>query len=188
MILTVTLNAALDRTLVAPGFATGKSWTVERGLELAGGKGLNVARALKSLGCEALALGFAGGLNGARMRQALSAEGLSHSLTEIVDESRICTAIVDPEIGAATEVNEAGPTISRVEIDAFLAIFHEALPSADLVCLSGSLPLGVPEDFYAHLIHVARRANVACILDSRGAALRIGLGAHRIGRKGERWL
>jgi tagatose 6-phosphate kinase len=177
MIVTVTLNAALDRTLVAPGFTLGTSRTVAHGLSLAGGKGLNVARALRALGCPVLALGFVGGLTGERMRRALADEGLQHALTAIEGESRTCTAIVDPEIGAATEINEPGPTIRPGEVVAFLASFIDALPRARLVCLCGSLPTGVSDDFYAGLIERAREAGVPCILDSRGAALRHGMRA-----------
>lgn len=173
-IVTCTLNAALDRTLVAPGFAPGHSWTAATVLAQGGGKGLNVSRALRSLGCAILALGFAGGHVGALMRRALEDEGLPHELTPIARESRICTAIVDPDSGVATEVNEAGPVIDADETAAFLACFGRALARARLVVLSGSLPAGVREDFYAVLITRARAAGVPCFLDSRGAALRAG--------------
>jgi 1-phosphofructokinase family hexose kinase len=177
MIVTVTLNAALDRTLVVPGFALGASRSVDHGLNLAGGKGLNVARALCALGCPALALGFAGGLTGERVRRSLADEGLPHALTSIEDESRTCTAIVDSDSGVATEINEPGPTVQPREIDAFLASFQRALPDADLVCLSGSLPVGIAADFYAVLLERAREAGVPCTLDSRGPALRHGMRA-----------
>lgn len=174
MIVTVTLNAALDRTLVAPGFRPGHSSTAERGLSLGGGKGLNVARALLSLGAPVLGLGFAGGLVGEQMRRSLHDEGLPHELIPIARESRICTAIVDPESGMATEVNEAGPTIAEEEQRAFVAAYDRALARAQIVTLSGSLPDGLPVDFYASLIERARSASVPCLLDTRGAALPAG--------------
>ncbi|MDB5076156.1 MAG: tagatose-6-phosphate kinase [Chloroflexi bacterium] len=177
MIVTVTLNAALDRTLVAPDFTLGTSRSVEHGLNLGGGKGLNVARALHSLQCPVLALGFAGGLTGAQIQRSLEAEGLPHQLTTIRGESRTCTAIVDPARSLATEINEPGPPIESDEIAAFLASFDRAVRTARLVCLSGSLPAGMPADYYATLIAHAREAGVPCFLDSRGAALRAGIHA-----------
>jgi 1-phosphofructokinase family hexose kinase len=177
MIVTVALNAALDRTLVAPNFQIGRSRTAERSLSLGGGKGMNVARALFSLGVPVLGLGFAGGLVGAQMRRSLQEEGLPHELIPIAGESRICTAIVDPPTGTATEVNEIGPAIAEDEQQALVAAFHRALPRAMLVALSGSLPPGVPSTFYASLIELARDAGVPCVLDTRGDALRAGVGA-----------
>ncbi|HVA92489.1 MAG TPA: PfkB family carbohydrate kinase, partial [Chloroflexota bacterium] len=115
MIITVTLNAALDRTLVASGFTVGRSLTVAPAHVQAGGKGINVARALRALGAPCHALGFAGGFTGAMMRHALAAEGLAHELIPIDAESRTCTAIVDPDRGVATEVNESGPAIAAAE-------------------------------------------------------------------------
>jgi len=177
VILTVTMNAALDRTLVAPGFALGQSRTVDVALTLGGGKGLNVTRALLGLGHDVLALGLAGGVTGEAIRIALDLEGVNHKLTEIGGNSRTCTAIVDPETGIASEINEPGPWIGERELDAFLNTFRRQVGEARLVALSGSLPAGVPANFYAALIEIARRAGVPCALDSSGPALREGLAA-----------
>ncbi len=177
MIVTVTLNAALDRTLVATGFEPGQSRTADRALLLGGGKGLNVTRALRGLQCEVLALGMAGGTTGALIRRGLDEEGIPHDLTPIRGESRTCTAIIDPERGVTTEINEPGPTLEEFELATFLERFDQALARARLVVLSGSLPAGAPDDVYAWLIEVARRFEIPCLLDSRGAALREGLQA-----------
>jgi tagatose 6-phosphate kinase len=177
MIVTVTLNAALDRTLVAPGFEPGQSRTADRALLLGGGKGLNVTRALRGLGCEVLALGLAGGTTGTLIRRGLDEEDIPHDLTPIRGESRTCTAIIDPERGVTTEINEPGPTVEAFELATFLERFDQALARARLVVLSGSLPAGVPDDVYARLIGVARRFEIPCLLDSRGGALREGLKA-----------
>ena len=177
MIITVTPNAALDRTLVASGFAIGESRTVERALILGGGKGINVARALHGLGQPVLALGFVGGRTGELIRAALDAEGLPHELTPIGAESRTCTAIIDPTSGSATEVNEPGAAVTGSEQAAFLDRFDRALDDAQLVALSGSLPPGLPDDFYATLIDHARAAGVPCLLDTSGRALAAGIAA-----------
>lgn len=177
MIVTVTLNAALDRTLVAPGFTIGSSRTAEAGLNLAGGKGLNAARALHCLGLPVRALGFAGGLAGEQMRRALDAEGMPYLLVPIRRESRTCTAIVDPGTGSATEINEPGPRIEPDEQTAFLAAFDAALSDAWIVALSGSVPPGLSDDFYTTLIARAREKGVPCLLDTRNAPLREGVRA-----------
>lgn len=177
MIITVTPNAALDRTLVASGFAIGESRTVERALILGGGKGINVARALQGLGQPVLALGFAGGRTGRLIRAALDAEGLAYDLTAIAAESRTCTAIIDPSSGSATEVNEPGAAVTRREQDAFLDRFDHALGDAQLVALSGSLPPGLQDNFYATLIDRARAAGIPCLLDTSGRALPPGIAA-----------
>jgi tagatose 6-phosphate kinase len=177
VIVTVTLNGALDRTLLAPQFRLGATQLATESLALAGGKGMNVARALTCQGVPVLVLGFAGGLVGEQMRLSLDQEGLPYDLTPISRESRICTAIIDPETGTATEVNEQGPAISEEEQHAFLSTFGRALLRARLVVLSGSLPAGLPDDFYAQLIARARSAGVPCLLDTRGAPLRAGVHA-----------
>ena len=172
MIVTITMNAALDRTLVAPSFRIGESRDADSVLVLGGGKGLNVARALRALGAPVLALGCAGGTVGDQIRRVLDKEGLLHDLTSIAAESRVCTAIVDPVAGLATEVNEAGPMISESEASEFLERYDRALRMARLVVVSGSLPAGLPERFYGMLAARARAAGVPLLLDSRGAGLR----------------
>lgn len=177
MIITVTPNTALDRTLVAPGFALGESRSVERGLSLGGGKGINAARALRGLDQTVLALGFAGGGTGNLIRVALDVEGLPYDLIHIAAESRTCTAIIDPISGSATEVNEPGATVTAREQAVFLDRFARALAGAQLVILSGSLPPGIPDNFYATLIEHARALGVPCLLDTSGRALASGVAA-----------
>ncbi|MGH2346904.1 MAG: PfkB family carbohydrate kinase, partial [Chloroflexota bacterium] len=138
MIVTITLNAALDRTLVAPGFTLGQSRTVDRALSLGGGKGLNVARALHGLSCAVLALGLAGGETGAAIRRVLAEEGIPSDLTQIREESRTCTAIIDPLSGLSTEINEPGPRVAEDELAPFLDRFQRVLSDASLIALSGS--------------------------------------------------
>jgi tagatose 6-phosphate kinase len=177
MIITVTANTALDRTLLAPDFRVGRSQTATKSESQAGGKGINVARALLALHVPALALGFRGGAIGELIEQSLVQEGLPHVLTPIQAQSRICTAIVDPTSGTATEVNDPGPEISAWEIEQFTMHFDQAVPTARLVVLSGSLPPTLPARFYADFIERARQHGVPCILDAKGAALRLGLEA-----------
>ena len=111
MILTVTLNAALDRTVTVPNFQLGHRHRASSVLTLAGGKGINVARALKRLDVPVIATGLAGGRTGTRVVEELTAEGILNDLVRIADESRTSTAVVDPTSGTQTEINEWGPAV-----------------------------------------------------------------------------
>ena len=96
MIVTVTLNAAIDRTLTVPNFQPGHRHRASAGLTLAGGKGINVARALKRLEVPVVATGLAGGRTGTRIVEELTNEAILNDFVRIADESRTSTAVVDP--------------------------------------------------------------------------------------------
>src|SRR5437660_7019248 len=111
MIVTVTMNAAIDRTLTVPNFQRGQRHRASQGLTLAGGKGINIARALKRLGAPVVATGLAGGKTGTRIVEELTAEAILNDFVRIEDESRTSTAIVDPTSGSYTEALEGGPHV-----------------------------------------------------------------------------
>ena len=113
MIVTVTLNAALDRSLTVPIFKLGHRHRASSVLALAGGKGINVARALKRLDVPVVATGLAGGRTGTRIVEELTEEAILNDFVRIRDESRTSTAVVDPTSGTYTEINEWGPKVSR---------------------------------------------------------------------------
>src|ERR671937_2275220 len=96
MIVTVTLNAAIDRTLTVPNFQRGQRHRASSGLALAGGKGINVARALKALRVPVVATGLVGGRTGTRIVEELTAEAFLNDFVRIDGESRTSTAVVDP--------------------------------------------------------------------------------------------
>src|SRR5918912_3906241 len=116
MIVTVTLNAALDRTLTVPNFQRGQRHRASLGLTLAGGKGINIARALKRLGVPVVATGLAGGATGTRIIEALTAEAILNDFVRIDGESRTSTAVVDPTAPTYTEINEWGPAVQADEL------------------------------------------------------------------------
>src|SRR5256885_11999660 len=120
MIVTVTLNAALDRTLTVPDFKRGQRHRASGGLTLAGGKGINVARALKRLDVPVVATGLAGGLTGTRIVEELTAEAILNDFVRIGDESRTSTAVVDPTASSYTEINEWGPHVEDEELEMLL--------------------------------------------------------------------
>ncbi len=175
MIVTVTLNAAIDRTLTVPNLQLGQRHRASAGLTLAGGKGINVARALKRLGVPVVATGLAGGRTGTRIVEELTGEAILNDFVRIGDESRTSTAVVDPTVGTYTEINEWGPHVSPEELETLLEKVHYLARGADFVVLAGSLPRGVDAAFYGELIRDLNRRQVLTVLDSEGEPLRLGL-------------
>src|SRR5438874_11909982 len=115
MILTVTLNAAIGRTVAVANCRLGRRHRAGEARTVAGGKGVNVARALKLLGRPVIATGLAGGATGARILELLAGEAILNDLTRIAGESRTNLAVIDPPSGEPTEVNERGPEVTPPE-------------------------------------------------------------------------
>jgi 1-phosphofructokinase family hexose kinase len=174
VIVTVTLNAAVDRTLTVPNFQRGQRHRASEGLTLAGGKGINIARALKRLGVPVIATGLAGGATGMRIVEELTAEAILNDFVRIEDDSRTSTAIVDPTGGSYTEVNEWGPDVGREELEILVEKLAYLSRAGDYVIFAGSLPRGVEASFYGSAIRDLNRRGVLTVLDSEGEALRLG--------------
>ena len=177
MIVTVTLNAAIDRTLTVPNFQRGQRHRASASLSLPGGKGINVARALKTLGVPVVATGFAGGAAGDRVIEALTSESILNDFLRIEGESRTSTAVVDPTGETYTEINEWGPAIQESELTLLLDKLHYLTQGAELVVFAGSLPRDVRDDFYAEAIHDLARRHVPAALDCDKEPLRLGVEA-----------
>jgi 1-phosphofructokinase family hexose kinase len=177
VIVTVTLNAALDRTLTVPNFQLGQRHRASQGLTLAGGKGINVARALKRLDVPVVATGLAGGRTGTRIVEELTSEAILNDFVRIADESRTSTAVVDPTAATYTEINEWGPQVTSEELDILLDKISYLARGADMVVFAGTLPRAVDESFYAEAIRDLSRRNVRAVLDSEGSPLRLGVEA-----------
>jgi 1-phosphofructokinase/tagatose 6-phosphate kinase len=177
VIVTVTVNAALDRTLTVPVFQIGYRHRSSEVLTLAGGKGINVARALKLLDVPVVATGLAGGRTGTRIIEELTSEAILNDLVRISGESRTSTAVVDPTSGTYTEINEWGPEVTATELETLMEKLHYLARGADFVVLSGSLPRKVPTSFYADAIRDLARRDVRVVLDSEGEPLRFGVDA-----------
>jgi tagatose 6-phosphate kinase len=176
VILTVTLNMALDVTYHVDGFVRGQTRRVREVGRRAGGKGVNVARVLQGLGHEAIVTGLAGGFTGAAARAELKTAGLRDELVEIAGDSRMTVTVVDRE-GRATGFSEPGPVVLREEWEAARSRCSELIDSASVVVLSGSLPPGLPASAYAQLIHRANGVGVPIVLDAQGEALALGAAA-----------
>ena len=180
MIVTVTLNAAIDRTLTVPNFQLGHRHRASQGLTLAGGKGINVARALKRLDVPVVATGLAGGRTGTRIVEELTSEAILNDFVRIADESRTSSAVVDPTAGTYTEINEWGPHVEPDELAMLLEKISYLARGADMVVFAGTLPRGVEDSFYAEAIRDLNRRNVPAVLDSEGPPLRLGVEAEAV--------
>ena len=141
---------------------------------MAGGKGVNVARALKTLGMPVIATGVAGGPTGTRIIEQLTEEAILNDFVRIREESRMSTAVVDPTTGEQTEINERGPAVSEAELDLFVDKLLYLAKGANVCVFSGSLPRGVPADLYARLIAEINKLGCVTVLDAEGEALRVG--------------
>ncbi len=177
MILTVTLNAAIDRTVAVPNFRLGRRHRAVESRTVAGGKGVNVARALKLLGRPVVATGLAGGPTGARILELLTEESILNDFTTIGGESRTNLAIIDPTSGEQTEVNERGPEVGADEVEQFVEELLYLAQGASLCILAGTLPPGVDSTLYARLVGELRRLGVHALLDTEGEPMRLGLRA-----------
>ena len=177
MILTVTLNAAIDRTLTVPNFQLGQRHRASQGLTLAGGKGINVARALKALDVPVVATGLVGGRTGTRIVEELTAEAILNDFLRIGAESRTSTAVVDPTGLTYTEINEWGPQVAPEELQMMREKIRYLSRGAETCVFSGTLPRGVGDEFYGESIRELNRRGVRTVLDAEGQPLRLGLDA-----------
>ena len=177
MIITVTLNAALDKTLEVPIFTLGRRHRTVDQETMPGGKGVNIARAIKRLGQPVIATGLTGGATGTRIVEALNDESILNGFVRIREESRTNTAVLDPTTGQHTEINERGPSVSAQEMELFRENLLYLAKGASICVFAGSLPRGVDPGIYSSLIREVSRLGVTTILDTEGEPLRLGVRA-----------
>lgn len=169
MILTITLNPAVDISYKLGKFSLDTVNRVGDVSKTAGGKGLNVARVLHLLGEEVAASGFLGGSLGGFMRSQIEMLDIKDLFVEIAGETRNCIAIIHE--GKQTEILEAGPVISDKEASVFLEEFTKSIKQVDIVTISGSLPKGLPTDFYKKTLDIANLHGARVLVDTNGALL-----------------
>jgi 1-phosphofructokinase family hexose kinase len=177
VILTVTLNAAVDRTVAVPNFRLAQRHRAVESRTVAGGKGINVARALNLLGRPVIATGFVGGPTGTRVMEQLHEESVLTDFIRIAAETRINLAVIDPTSGDQTEINERGPAVSPVEVKKLFERIGYLAGGVKICVLAGSLPPGAGDDLYARLIADLGRRGVPVVLDAEGEAMLSGVRA-----------
>ena len=171
MILTVTLNAAIDKRYVVENYQVGEVNRVKECAYVAGGKGLNVSKTATIAGAEVLATGFVGGHAGAYITEAVEKQGVATDFIQVKGESRSCINIYDTVNKTQTEFLEPGVVVSEEEQRAFYLKFDQLLAKCDVVAMSGSVPKGIGTDMYPKLVAMAKAAGKKIIVDTSGALL-----------------
>lgn len=172
VIVTVTLNAALDVAYEAEGLAWQSTRDVSRTRFRAGGRGVAVARVLHTFGHEVVAAGLAGGATGELIREDLSRSGIPVAFTAIGRESRRVLEVTDTADGRIMRLREPGPYVTTEELGRFAGDYRRMLADATAVVLCGTLPAGLPPEIYGSLATYAAEAGVPVILNAEGSAMR----------------
>lgn len=176
MIITVTLNPSLDRTLRFVRVERGHLNRAEEVREDASGKGINVSLALRQLGQESLVVALVAGRIGQRVVDGLSQHGLECRFVWLeAGETRISTKVYEEEFGTLTELNEPGPPVTPHDLEAVRRVILQAVSPGDVVIFSGSVPPGCPPDYYAAVGRSLRERGVSVVIDTSGQALRESL-------------
>lgn len=177
MIVTITINPAIDRTITVDRLAFDDRAYIKASHNSAGGRGINAACVIHSFGGETLAVLTAGGSSGRQLEDYLRGCGLPISVVPVEREIRTNITITDRH-GLTVNLNEAGPGLSKTELGRVERAVRDALGDASWLMVCGSLPPGVPPSFYAKLIAMARAKKVKTLLHASGEALQHGIEAH----------
>lgn len=177
MIATITLNPSLDEHIVVPGLVVEEANRWVRLRRYAGGKGIDVSRAIYEMGGITVAYGFIGGLNGRALEILLDEEGVLFSFTPIQQETRANFIITDAKTSQQTRIDAPGPRISKRELERFLNKMRKIRPNPDLLAAGGSVPPGVPVSIYYDIITEAKDLGIRTILDAEGQWLAEGIRA-----------
>jgi 1-phosphofructokinase family hexose kinase len=173
---TITLNAAIDATYTIDRFARGMVNRVFRKTMVPGGKGNNVARVLAALGHSVTTSGFIAGTSGTFIEQELRATpNVATSFARVAGESRTCLTLLEQDTRSVSELLEPGVEVLDADAERFLAEVGTTAIGADVVVLAGSLPHGLPADYYAQLLAALRPICTWLVLDTSGDALKFGL-------------
>lgn len=175
MLLTVTLNPSVDKLYLLDRNSINSVMRVREVRNTAGGKGMNVSRVAVQLGERVTAMGFVGGYIGQYFESLISQNGINRAFTHIAAEMRNCINCWDLSSGRSTEYLETGALVTEGEAEQFIEDFSMYLPAADVVAISGSMPRGIPEDFYSTLVRMCHNAGKPVLLDTSGSGLRSAL-------------
>lgn len=177
LISTITLNPSLDQHLTVDGLVVDGPNRWSRLHRYAGGKGIDVSRAIHEMGGRTTAYGFIGGAVGRAVEIFLDEEGVPFSFTPIKGETRTNFIITDSKTGHQTRIDAPGPHITKDEFARFRRKMQRVRPSPDLIVVGGSAPPGIPDDVYYTIIQEAKGFGVRTILDADGQWLADGIKA-----------
>lgn len=175
MIITVSLNPAIDRTIYVKEFRTGTLNRVTESRDDPGGKGINVSKLLSVFGIPNIAFAVVGGENGKKLERECLSAGMQMSVVPVDGETRINTKVIDMSSSVTTEINERGPVLDRETSEHIFQKLNEEIGNGDTVVFTGSLPKGAPADLYGKWTEKLREKKVKVILDASGEALAEGL-------------
>ena len=176
MIVTLTINPAIDRTISIDRLAFEDRAYINSSRESAGGRGINASHVIHSFGSQTRAVLISGGESGKRLQQLLACCAFPVTVVPVKNEIRTNLTITDKH-GLTVNLNEAGPALTKTEVDRVERAVRDALKNAEWLLVCGSLPPGVPADFYGKLVALARQKKVKTLLHADGAALREGIEA-----------
>lgn len=176
MILTVTLNPAVDKTYTTGALMLGRVNRMRTVINIAGGKGINVAKILRQYGYPVAAAGFLGGYAGRFIENYMKETDTQCCFTQVTGETRTSINVI-AEDGYVTEILEPGPVVSGAELEIFMSDYKAAVKSCELIVMSGSVAKGIPADIYKKLIGIGKDNGKRCILDTSGEALTHGIEA-----------
>ena len=168
MIITVTLNPAIDKTVTISNFTAGEVNRIETLRSDVGGKGINVSKCLKELGCESTAAAFWGGEAGRSGEAQLQQSGVESLPVFIEGTTRTNMKIIDPEQGTNTDINEPGPQIRPEELEQLIQKLDEKLTQGDILVLAGSIPTGIGSNIYQELTTRYKEKGVKIFVDADG--------------------
>lgn len=171
MILTVTLNAAVDKRYVSADWHVDAVNRVQECMATPGGKGLNVAKVAKLAGEDVVASGFEGGHNGRYIVEEVKKLGIEPAFVRVDAETRTCINIYDPKKKTQTEFLEPGAEVTALQVEAFLKQFSALVERSDMVTASGSVPQGIGIDIYQKMAVIAKAAGKEIIVDTSGELL-----------------
>ena len=174
-VVTITLNPSIDKTIVIKKLLPYGLNRVIRSQTDPGGKGINVARVLKNFGIDVTVTGLIAGRQGELLLNALQSAEIPTDFLEIPGETRTNLKIFDESVNKTTEINEPGSYVSPENLTRFEKKFQNLIKGAEIIVLSGSLPPGVPQNFYADCVSAAKAAGAKVLLDADGGALKEGI-------------
>ena len=177
MIICLGTTPALARSMIFDSLALDEVNRATAVYDYAAGKSSNAARVLKTLGEPVTATGFVGGDHGAILQRDLESAGVTQAYTEVLPNTRLCVTVIDRAAHTATELVEEAAAVSIKDADRLLAHLSALLLDASMLVLSGSLAIGVPVDFYAQCVRLAKDKGVRSIVDAAGEPLLAALEA-----------